>query len=225
MDVYLVPLAADRFALYYEAPDDSAATADAPSGMFGRLRERFAQTLRDAERARHQVAPAAATSILGRLQQNALRLVAERVAEQRLLWHLGRESAAVLHIPADLETGRADALLRDSLKQDADGHRWRLLMHSVGLAVSAPLVFFPGPNLFGYFFTFTVVSHFLAWRGARRGLTGVAWQVRPSVELADLRGAFALHGEARHELVHAVAARLRLHRLATFVERMTRSTA
>ena len=32
-----------------------------------------------------------------------------------------------------------------------------------------PVALVPGPNVLGYLFTFTVVGHFLAWRGAVQG--------------------------------------------------------
>ena len=42
MDVYLVPIAADRFETYYEAPEDDEPAESAEGlGFFGRLRVRF----------------------------------------------------------------------------------------------------------------------------------------------------------------------------------------
>ena len=97
---------------------------------------------------------------------------------------------------------------------------------SVGLGMpNIPVALVPGPNVLGYFFTFTVVGHFLAWRGARRGLSTVKWTIEPSAELTEIGHALALDSAARHQHFHDVAGRLRLPRLATFLERMVAPTA
>lgn len=225
MDVYLVPVGPGRFEGYFEAPDDDDGEPAERPGLFGRLRARFTTMLRDAERARHQTAPPPATGVLDGAQQRLLRWIAERVAEQRLLWHLGRATTATLHVPDDLEAPAAERLMREGMQRDADRHLRQLVVHSIGLVLSVPVMVLPGPNVVGYFFTFTVVGHYLALRGARRGLSRVTWQVRPSAELADLGRALTLDAETRHRLVHDVADRLRLRRLATFVERMAAPTA
>jgi hypothetical protein len=78
----------------------------------------------------------------------------------------------------------------------------------------------PGPNILGYLFTFTVVGHFLAWRGAVNALYRVTWTVTPSAELTDLRHAFSLDPDTRHRLIKEVARRLHMPKMALFVERM-----
>lgn len=226
MDVYLVPIAADRFETYYEAPDDDEPVESGEGlGFFGRLRVRFQTQLKEAERARHQVAPEAPKTFLGRMHKRSLRWIAERIAEQRLLWHLRTADEATLHIDADMSAQEADTLMRGSMKRDADRHLRLLGLHSLGLIASAPVVFVPGPNVLGYLFTFTVVGHFLAWRGARRGLHEVRWQVAPNAALTDLRGAFILETDARHRVIHEVADRLHLPKLARFVEQMAATGA
>ena len=115
--------------------------------------------------------------------------------------------------------------MREAMRRDADHHVRLLAVHSIGLLLSVPFVLFPGPNLFGYFFTFTVVSHFMAWRGARRALTGITWTLVANPDLADLRHAFTLEDDARHRRIRDVAERLRLQRLAQFVARMAAPTA
>lgn len=226
MDVYLVPISADRFESYYEAPEEDEPVEPVEGhGFFARMRVRFQAQLNEAERARHQVAPEEHKTFLGRMQKRSLRWIAERIAEQRLLWHLRTATSATLHAAADMAPQAADAILRTALKRDAERHRRQLLLHSLGLIASAPVAFVPGPNVLGYLLTFTVIGHFLAWRGARRGLTEVRWQVAPNTALTDLRGAFALDTEARHRVIHDVAHRLHLPKLAKFVERMAATGA
>lgn len=226
MDVYLVPIGTDRFESYYEAPDDDE-PVEAPEGLgfFGRLRVRFQTQLKEAEQARHQVAPDRPQTFLGRMQKRSLSWIAERIAEQRLLWHLRSAAAATLHIDAAMNPQEAEAVMRASLKRDADRHVRLLAVHSLGLIASAPVAFVPGPNVLGYLFTFTVVGHFLSWRGAKNGLTEVQWKVEPSTALTDLRGAFVLGAEDRHRVIHDVAHRLHMPKLARFVEQMATTSA
>ncbi len=234
MDVYLVPIGRDRFECYFEAADDeepegAARREGAPDvdvqGFFARMRARFAQQLRDAERARHEAPLDEPKTMMARLQRRTMRWIAERVAEQRLLWHLGRARAATLHTPDNLDAASATRLMRASMQRDADRHLRLLVVHTVALLISIPVALIPGPNLLGYVFTFTVVGHFLARRGARRGLNGVTWTLTPSADLTELSQALGLGTEARHRRIHEVADRMRLPRLATFVERMAAPTA
>ena len=224
MDVYFVPIGRDRFECYYEAPDDEEPGPEAARGIVARLKARFQSQLKDAENAHHASGPEPQT-LMERVKRRSMRWIAERVAEQRLLWHLRTANAATLHVPAGLDIGEAEWMMRESMKRDADRHRMLLAVHTVLLVLSAPVALIPGPNLFGYFFTFTVTGHFLAWRGARRGLDRVPWEVRPNDELADLRAAFALHGGARRARIREVAGRLHLRRLALWVDRMASPTA
>ena len=226
MDVYLVPIASDRFESYYEAPEDGEPVEAADGlGLFGRLRLRFQAQLKEAEHARHQPAPEQAPTFLGRMQRLSLRWIAERIAEQRLLWHLRKADSATLHVDAAMNPQEAEGVMRTAMKRDADRHVRLLAVHFLGLIASAPVAFVPGPNVLGYLFTFTVVGHFLAWRGARRGLHEVRWQVEPNTALTDLRGAFVLGAEDRHRVIHDVAHRLRMPKLARFVEQMATTSA
>lgn len=226
MDVYLVPIGTDKFESYYEAPDDDQ-PIESPEGLgfFGRLRVRFQTQLKEAEQARHQATHDQPPTFLGRMQKRSLRWIAERIAEQRLLWHLRTADAATLHIDAVMDPQEAEAVMRASLKRDADSHLRLLAVHSLGLLASAPVAFVPGPNVLGYLFTFTVVGHFLSWRGARNGLNEVTWRVEPSTALTDLRGAFVLGAEDRHRVIHDVAHRLHMPKLARFVEQMATTSA
>ena len=112
-------------------------------------------------------------------------------------------------------------LFRDGLQKDGDRHRRLLALHSLGLIASAPFVVVPGPNVFGYFFTFTVVGHFLAYRGARRGVSEVRWSVQPDAALTAI-GRAVVHAGARSLPPDSRGRRRRCAcaHLARFVERM-----
>jgi hypothetical protein len=221
MDVYLVPVGRDRFECYYEAPDDAATEEPVEGdGFFARLRAKFNQQLKEAEEARHQKAIEDPQTFFGRMQKRSMRWIAERVAEQRLLWHLRRVEAATLHIAGDLHADEADRIMRASMKRDADHHRNRMLLHSLALIVSVPIAVVPGPNLLGYLFTFTVVGHYLAWRGAVNALHQIAWTIVPSDLLSAVRQAFSADATTRHRLIREAAIRLHMPRMARFVEQM-----
>jgi hypothetical protein len=217
-----VAVGPDRFECYYEAAEQEETVEPVEGqGFIARMRAKFNAQLADAERARHEKRVEEPATFLARIQKRTMRWIAERVAEQRLLWHLRKAAAATLYTPTDLRREEADAIMRASMKRDADFHRNRLFLHTVGLLLSIPVALLPGPNALGYLFTFTVVGHYLAWRGAVRGLHEIPWRFEPCGPLAELRRAFSLDPDARHRIIHEVAAGLRLPRMATFVEQMT----
>jgi len=222
MDVYLVPVGPDRFECYYEAAEQDE--PDEPvegNGFFARMRAKFNQQLKEAEEARHQKAIEEPTSFLGRMQKRSMRFIAERIAEQRLLWHLRKADTATLHTSRDLPPEQAESIMRASMKRDADHHRNRMIPHTLILIASGLVAIVPGPNVLAYLFTFTAVGHFLAWRGAVQGLHQTQWTVVPSDALTDMRQAFALDAAARHRRIREAAVRLHMPRMARFVEQMT----
>lgn len=223
LDVYLVPIGRERYECYYEAVEEEEAV-ELGVGFFARLRHRFHEQLKEAERSRHQAAIQEPKTLLGRMHRRSLRWIAERIAEQRLLWHLRPAKAATLHVPADLPAGRAESIMRDSMKRDADRHRNRLIPHTLALIASGLVAIVPGPNMLAYLFTFTVVGHFLSWRGAANALNGVAWTMAPNAALAEIQCAFSLAPDDRHRVILDVAERMHLPRLARFVERMATPT-
>lgn len=220
LDVYLVPIARDRYECYYEAEDVVDTVEPGERGFFARMRHRFNEQLKEAEAARHQKAIEEPKTFLGRTHKRILRWIAERMAEQRLLWHLRTAHAATLHASADLLPRDAEWLMRESMKRDAEFHRNRLIPHTLLLILAGAVAVVPGPNVLGYLFTFTVVGHFLAWRGAVNALNRVQWTVTPNAALTDLRHAFSLESNARHHLIKEVASRLRMPKMARFVEQM-----
>jgi hypothetical protein len=221
MDVYLVPVGRDRFECYYEAADDDATEEPVEGkGFFARLRTRFNEQLKEAEHARHQKAIEEPKTFLGRIHKRSMRYIAERIAEQRLLWHLRKAEAATLHISADLTPERAEAIMRESMKRDADRHRNRTIPHTLVLIASGLVAIVPGPNVLAYLFTFTAVGHFLSWRGASNALNRVVWTMAPDPALSEIHRAFALAPEQRHRVILQAAERLHMPRMARFVEQM-----
>lgn len=224
MDVYLVPIGRDRYECYYEAEEVEETIEPGELGLFARMRHRFNEQLKEAERARHQKVIEEPKTFVGRWHKRSMRWIAERIAEQRLLWHLRKAKTARLHTSQDLVPSDAEAIMRDTMRRDADFHRNRLIPHTLALILSAAVAVVPGPNVLGYLFTFTVVGHFLAWRGAVNALNAVSWTVVSNPALTDLRYAFSLEGDARHRLIKEVAQRLHMPKMARFVEQMSMAT-
>jgi K+-H+ exchange-related protein len=222
MDVYLVPIGQDRYELYCEVPDEPEPSPDdEPAGFFRRMKQRFSTMLAEAERERRRShAEEPSRGALGRIKARTLRYVAESIAEQRLLWHLRRQTAACLFFPDDLEEHRATTLLRRQLGRDFEKHRFWLIVDSLGFIASGVLFFLPGPNLVAYYFAFRIVGHYLSMRGARQGLDAVQWTAERSSPLAELRRAIALDADERDRRVQGVADALKLEHLVKFFERM-----
>ena len=227
MDVFLVPVAPDRCELYCEVPDephDSPGHAPRSRGLlrwqFQRLKHYFAVMLAEAEHERrHGRTERDDTGWMGRLKTRTMRWVAEAVAEQRLLWHLRRQTAATLFFPDDMAEATAVAHLRQQLGHDFDRHRNWLVVHSLLFVGSGVFCFVPGPNIVAYYFAFRMVGHFLSLRGARHGLQVVSWMHEPSAALTALRAAIGLDRVAREQRVQDLADELRLEHLPRFIER------
>jgi len=223
VDVYLVPVGRDKYELYCEVPDEPEEPGDErSSGFIRRMKARFAAMLEEAERERrrtHAEREAEQRTFFARVKARLMRWVAESIAEQRLLWHLRRQTTACLYHPTDVETTDATALLRRQLRRDFDRHRFWLVIDSLLFIASGVLVLLPGPNLAAYYFAFRMVGHFLSLRGARQGLDAVQWTTQPSAPLTALRGAIDLDGDARERHVDDVARALNLEHLARFFER------
>jgi hypothetical protein len=224
MDVYLVPVGADRHELYCEVPDepdtDQVEGQEPSRGFFRRLLVRFREMLAEAERERRQ---AHTTPVqggwLGRIKARTMRWVAESIAEQRLLWLLRRQTEACLFYPDDLDEAKAITILRSQLGRDFDKHRFWLTIDSLGFVASGLVALVPGPNVLAYYFAFRLVGHYFSLRGARQGLSGVQWRSEKSAPLSELRRAIDLEPAVRVRHVHDVALRLRLEHLASFFER------
>jgi hypothetical protein len=221
MDVYLVPIGRERYELYCEVPDDPEEAEEArPSGFIAGLKQRFRAMIAEAERERRRAHPPEEhRGVFGRARARTLRWVAESIAEQRLLWHLRRQSEACLFFPDDLDEPAATELVRHQLGRDFEKHRFWLIIDSLGFVGSGVLFFVPGPNIVAYYFAFRMVGHYFSLRGARHGLDAVQWTSQTSAPLSELRGAIDLDGDERDRRVDAIAATLKLEHLARFFQR------
>lgn len=225
MDIYLVPVGADRDELYCEI-DDHAVREDAGQRPSWRVKASAAfhgmlQYVEAERRRRLALAAAAAPrSTLQRIRDRVLAWLAERVAEQRLLWHLRSQVAATLHHPDDLSPAQADAIVRRSLRRDGGRHlRWTIA-HTLAYLVALPLSAIPGPNFLTWFFAFRALGHFLSWLGTRQGLSAVQWTLVPCPPLTTLRRLRSAAPSDRRSIARGAAETLHLHHLDTFVERM-----
>jgi hypothetical protein len=71
-----------------------------------------------------------------------------------------------------------------------------------------------------WYFTFRAVAHFLSWRGAKKGLTGIQWGCERSPALTEVRAALALSSDDRRHRLLEIGESLGLTHLAGFVERV-----
>jgi hypothetical protein len=175
MEVFLVPVAVDRYEPYCEVSDDPPGSAppreDRPR-WYSRLHDAFHDMLAAAERervSRHEGAEARRPTWWGSARARALRWVSERIAEQRLLWHLRRQDRATLVHPSDLDGDRALAILRDALRRDGDRHQRWLIFDGLLLVASSVLTLIPGPNVIWWYFAFRATTSPGAGR-ARAGM-------------------------------------------------------
>lgn len=228
MDVFVIPIASDRYELYCEPSNDPEDDSEPPPPgsatrlSIGRLRRQFSALLRAAEQRqhRHGPEPEEPKGWAGRLQDRMMGWIAERIAEQRLLWNLRGKTAAVASHPQDMTFEQVMTLIRRKLQRDYERHRVWLIIDTIGLIVSGALAVVPGPNLLAYYFLFRVGGHWLSMRGARQGLDRVEWSGRPCPPLTELRDVHALEAPDREQRIHDIATRLRLQHLSAFFERI-----
>jgi hypothetical protein len=225
MDIYLVPAGRHRYGLYCEVEDRrQGSEEDMRSGWRAELSRQFHRGLAylEAER-RGRLAKAAAAerrTRLRRLRDRALGWLAERVAEQRLLWFLRSERDVTAHHPEDMPADDAERWVRNELRRDRLRHLvWMLVDAGIYLA-SLPLTPIPGPNVLALYFSFRAIGHFLSWLGARHGLRHVTWTYKASGPLAELRRLPGMKPADQAALACEIAARLDLRHLEQFLARM-----
>lgn len=225
MDIYLVPAGRHRYGLYCEVEDRHQGSEDGTRpGWRAALSRQFHRGLAYLETERRdRLAKAAAAerrTRLRRLRDRALGWLAERVAEQRLLWFLRSERDVTAHHPSDMPADDAERWVRNELRRDKLRHLvWMLVDGGIYLA-SLPLTPIPGPNVLSLYFSFRAIGHFLSWLGARHGLRHVTWTYEASGPLAELRRLPGLMPADRAALAREVAARLDLRHLEQFLARM-----
>jgi hypothetical protein len=229
MDVYVIPVGRDQYELYCEP---SAAKADAepvpvPSGILARLHHKFSALVRAAEdrQHRHDVVHEP-KGLIGRVQDDIFAWVAQRIAEQRLLWNLRRETTAVAAHPQDMTFDQVLTLIHRTLQRDYERHRRWMIIDGIAfvltfVALGPFFLLVPGiANLPAAYFGFRAMGHWLSMRGATQGLRRVTWSGRPCPPLSELRDVITLEAPVRDARVHDIAARLRLQHLSTFFERV-----
>ena len=223
--IYLVPVGPAGYELYCEVDEHAPVPAAAESaGLRRRLAGAFQRALayiEDERRKRHEHAVnQVRRSWSQRLRDRMAAWMAERVAEQRLLWHLRTQHAVVARHPDDLMPEQVSGVVRATLRRDARRHAWWALIDGCGYLGSLVLTPLPGPNLLAYYFVFRTVGHILSAVGARHGLRRVQWQYEPCPPLTDLRACAGMAPDRRDALAHEVARRLALEHLERFVERV-----
>jgi hypothetical protein len=226
MDVFFIPLGPDRYELYCdEAGDPDELVGDVhPTGRFAALVARFKTALARVEQDRlsgDTPADDRPRSWTERMKDRSMCWLAEKIAEQRLLWRLRKESDLTLHYPDDMAEAAVTARARAELQKEADRHLKWAIIDGVLFAASGILFFVPGPNLVAYYFGFRLVGHYLSRRGATHALHDINWTMCPSAHLSRLRRAIALVGPDREREVDQVASELQLPHLAQYFERLS----
>lgn len=225
MDIYLVPAGRNHYGLYCEVEDRRhAADPDRRQGWRANLSRYFDRGLAFLEAERRARLERAAASdrrtFARRARDRALGWLAERVAEQRLLWFLRSERAATAHHPDDMPADDAERWVRSELRRDSRRHLFWMVVNAGVYVASLPLTPIPGPNVLSLYFSFRAIGHFLSWAGAANGLRKVAWAYAPSGPLADLRRLPGLKPPEQTALARRVASQLKLRHLDRFVARM-----
>lgn len=229
MDVYVIPVAPNRYELYCEhSGADDDVVGEPPRGRFAQMYRNFREALARVEAERlsgEKRASDGPRTWTERMKDRALCWIAERIAEQRLLWRLRNESELMLHYPDDMQADAAVAASRAELQREGDRHTKWLVVDGLLFLGSGVFFFVPGPNLIAYYFGFRLVGHYLSRRGARHGLDDVRWHSCASPQLSRLRRVLALEPHEREREVHEVASALQLPHLAKFFERISVKTA
>ena len=230
MDVYFIPLGPDRYELYCdEAGDPEDLVGDVqPTGRLASIITKFKTALARVEQERLSGETRVydrPRSWTERMKDRSMCWLAEKIAEQRLLWRLRKESALTLYYPDDIPEATATTRSRAELQREADRHFKWVIIDGTLFVASGALFLVPGPNIVAYYFGFRLVGHFLSRRGALHGLTEVTWTACPSAHLSRLRRAIALAGAEREHEVHEVATNLQLPHLARFFERLSAKPA
>ena len=217
MVVFLVPAGRDRFELYSEVGDEPGASPGSEEGRFRRWAHatnlQWHQLVETARRGR-------ARGRLARWRDAAVCRLSETIAEQRALWALRTQTAAMLRYPAHISNERARSELSRALAHARAHHlRW-FIIDALLFVASGVFFFIPGPNLVAYYFAFRFIGHLQSWRGARQSMDVIAWSYEPDAGLAELASLVDRPRAERAPRVAAIAAALNLQRLSSFFDRV-----
>jgi K+-H+ exchange-related protein len=217
MTVYLLAVGKDRFELYSEPPEEPGEAPHPNAGRWQRWSHSAYVRWHDlVESARRRNS----TGRVAQWRDAIVRRLAETIAEQRTLWALAHETQATLLFPASVGERVAREALDRALAAALRRHGWWLAVDSPLFVVSGVLAPVPGPNFLAYYLGFRLVGHWLSWRGARHATTNVQWTLEPDASLAELASLVNVPRAMRAPRVDAIAARLNLHRLPAFFERV-----
>jgi len=223
MDVFLIPVGDVGYELYCEPSEADHPTGGVMAHVLRHAREVMAaeqEARRDRRAARRAGNGKQTAGWLVRLRVALTRGMAEWVAQQRLLWNLRHVDHAVVVHPDDVDDKEALSIARGRLQHHSDHHRFWMVIDGLAMALFGPLFFFvPGPNLLSWYFAAKAVGHWLAFRGARRGVTSIEWVVSASAVLTAVREVLPLPPGQRRSRLRALSRQLHLEHLATFVER------
>jgi hypothetical protein len=224
MDVFLVPVSADRHELYCESDvvDEAEPQAAEETSWWRRQIARFRAAVAEAEAERRRQDRGEAHNRRG-IAAWVMARIAEAVAEQRLLWRIRQETAAMLVHPLDMNGDAALATMRKEMTVDVRRHlRWSLIDGVLAIILGPGRFFIPGPNVVGWYFFFRAIGHFFSWKGARQGLLRVTWTTQASSDLTAIRQILAAGGPECLSRLDEVGARLGLAHLAAHVNRVSR---
>ena len=177
MDVYFIPVGPDRYELYCdEAGDAEDLVGDVqPTGRFASIYHKFKSALARVEAGAAERREARCTtgprSWTERMKDRALCWIAEKIAEQRLLWRLRKQNRARrCTIRTTCRGRRRSSVARAELQREADRHlKWIIIDGALFVGVRRVFLV-PGPNVVAYYFGFRLVGHYLSRRGAKHAL-------------------------------------------------------
>ena len=223
MDVFLVPVDDTAYELYYEPNEADEPRVGATAYLLKRVREMVTaerEARRDRRAARRAGERRRTESWLTGVRTVLIRVLAEWVAQQRMLWHLRQVDTTGLVYPDDLDASEAMSTARGWLQGSVEHHRFWMVVDGLGVAIIGPLFFFvPGPNLIAWYLCAKMAGHWLASSGAKRGLSDVEWEERSCQTLTEVRQALTLPPGARRSRLRALSGELHLDQLAAFIER------
>lgn len=229
MDVYCIPVGPDRYELYCDEIGDPEVLAGEgpPTGRLAAMYQKFKDALASVEEERLSVEKRVhegPRSWTERMKDRSLCWLAEKIAEQRLLWRLRNVSELTLYFADDMTEETAIKEARGELQREADRHLKWVIIDGTLFVASGALFLVPGPNVIAYYFGFRLVGHYLSRRGAKHALSEIAWTSCPNAPLSRLRRAMALAGLERDREVHEVVSTLHLPHLAKFFDRISAKT-
>ena len=223
MDVFLVPVGDTVYEVYYEPNEADEPRVGVTAYLLKRVRERGTaeeEARRHRRAARRAGKRGGAQSWLTRTRAGLIRVLAQWVAQQRMLWHLRHVDTTVLVYPDDLDASEAMLAARGWLQGSVEHHRFWMVVDGLGVAIIGPFFFFvPGPNLIAWDFFAKMAGHWLASSGARCGLSEVTWEEQSCHTLTEVRQALTLPAGARRPRLRALSGELHLGQLAAFIER------